>query len=92
MKNLRLLNKKNLSIIFFLFLSCISNAEDKPVDIWNIDENKKDLDSTSNKPLVEQDKEMKENSVSDIYKMQSQKQIELIELDQNLKTQNIKIT
>ncbi len=91
MKNLRLLNKKNLSIIFFLFLSCISNAEDKPVDIWNIDENKKDLDSTSNKPLVEQDKEMKENSVSDIYKMQSQKQIELIELDQNLKTQNIKI-
>ena len=91
MKILRLLNKKNLSIIFFFFLSCITNAEDQPVDIWNIDENKKDINSTSNKSLGEQDKEIKENSVSDIYKMQSQKQSELIELDQNLKTQNIKI-
>ena len=91
MKILRLLNKKNLSIFFFLFLSCISNAEDKPVDIWNIDENKKDVDSKSSKELVEQDKEIIENSASDIYKMQSQKQSELIELDQNLKTRDIKI-
>ena len=91
MKILRLLNKKNLSIFFFLFLSCISNAEDKPVDIWNIDENKKDVDSKSSKELVEQDKEIIENSASDIYKMQSQKQSESIELDQNLKTRDIKI-
>jgi len=91
MKILRLLNKKNLSIFFFLFLSCISNAEDKPVDIWNIDENKKEIDSKSNKELVEQDKEIIENSASDIYKMQAQKQSELIELDQNLNTQDIKI-
>ena len=91
MKILRLLNKKNLSIFFFLFLNCVSNAEDKPVDIWNIDENKKIVDSKSSKELVEQDKEIIENSASDIYKMQSQKQSELIELDQNLKTRDIKI-
>ena len=38
MKILKLLNKKNLSIIFlFLFSSVESFAEEKPVDIWNID-------------------------------------------------------
>ena len=91
MKILRLLNRKNLSIIFILFLGCISNAEDKPVDIWNIDKNDNGDELTSDKVLIEQDTKIKKNSVSDIYKMQSQKQTELIELDQNLKPQQIKI-
>ena len=38
MKILKLLNKKNLSIIIIFLLSFVSAiAEDKPVDIWNID-------------------------------------------------------
>ena len=38
MKILRLLNKKNLPIIFFLILICFdAKTEDKPVDIWNLD-------------------------------------------------------
>ena len=37
MKILKLLNKKNFLILFFLFFTSISNAEEKPVDIWNID-------------------------------------------------------
>ena len=38
MKTLKLLNKKNLSIIIISLLSTFSTiAEDKPVDIWNID-------------------------------------------------------
>ena len=38
MKILKLLNKKNLSIIIIsLLLPLFSIAEEKPVDIWNID-------------------------------------------------------
>ena len=37
MKILKLLNKKNFLILFFLFFTSIANAEEKPVDIWNID-------------------------------------------------------
>ena len=38
MKILKLLNKKNLSIIIFsLLITSSPFAEDKPVDIWNIE-------------------------------------------------------
>ena len=38
MKILKLLNKKNLSIIIISLLFPLSSiAEDEPVDIWNID-------------------------------------------------------
>ena len=40
MKILRLLNKKNFSIILFSLLCFSVNAEDQPVDIWNIDKEK----------------------------------------------------
>ena len=41
MKNLKLLSKKFLFIIFILFTSFKSHSSDKPVDIWNINEEKK---------------------------------------------------
>ena len=41
MKNLKLLNRKYLSILLIVFLlSANSKAEDNPVDIWNIDKDK----------------------------------------------------
>ena len=40
MKILKLLNKKNFSIIFIFLLGLSTYAEDKPVDIWNIDTTK----------------------------------------------------
>ena len=44
MKILRLLNKKNLSIITIYLLSTITVvAEDKPVDIWNIDKKETEI-------------------------------------------------
>ena len=43
MKILKLLNKKNLSIIIISLLSIFAIAEDKPVDIWNID--KKEIEA-----------------------------------------------
>ena len=40
MKILKSLNKKNFLILFFLFFISVANSEEKPVDIWNIEENK----------------------------------------------------
>ena len=38
MKILKLLNNKNLSIIFiFLLQSFFAHSQDQPIDIWNID-------------------------------------------------------
>ena len=37
MKILRLLNKKNFLIIVILFFSCITFAEEQPVDIWDLE-------------------------------------------------------
>ena len=46
MKILKLLNKKNLSIIiFFLLPSTFAIAEDKPIDIWNLDKQKIETNS-----------------------------------------------
>ena len=91
MKILKLLNKKNFSIIF-IFLFCFSvYAEDKPVDIWNIDTTKITQDPANNESNIEVKEEVQENTVTDIYKMQSQKNSNSIELDTNLNTQEIKI-
>ena len=37
MKILKSLNKENFLTLFFLFFTSIASAEEKPVDIWNID-------------------------------------------------------
>ena len=55
MKTLKLLNKKNLSIIIISLLSTFSTiAEDKPVDIWNID--KKEAETSVEKSISEEKK------------------------------------
>ena len=76
MKILRLLNKKIFSIFLILFLSLKVNAEEQPIDIWNIDKNEnnvqiKELDK-------ENETESKEVKESDIYKMQNQKKMTLL--------------
>ena len=92
MKILRLLNRKYLSILFFIFFLIFSvNAEDKPIDIWNIDKNsssEKESNSTQN---IEESEE-KLVTESSIYKMQSQNEDELIiEESQTLKSNEVKI-
>ena len=87
MKILKLLNKIYFSIIFVLLVGLNSYAEDKPVDIWNIDnsDNNKDSNSVDTKII-------KEEKGTDIYSMQSQKVKNLIELDDSLNSKQIKIT
>jgi len=88
MKILKLLNKKNLSIIIFsLLITSSPFAEDKPVDIWNID--KKEVDTISEENLSGKNKQ--EISESSIYKMQSDKKEDSIKLDSDLTSKSIKI-
>ena len=88
MKILKLLNKKNLSIIIIsLLLSLPSIAEEKPVDIWNLE--KKETESISEENLsLEKTEQESQNS---IYKMQADKNEDSIKLDQDLTSKTIKI-
>jgi hypothetical protein len=87
MKILKLLNKKNLSIVIFSLFSFSSIAEDKPVDIWNI--NKQEAETISEENISIKNKQ--EASESSIYKMQSDKNEDSIKLDQKLTSKTIKI-
>jgi hypothetical protein len=88
MKILKLLNKKNLSIVIFSLFSLSSFAEDKPVDIWNIE--KQETENISEENLSIENKQVV--SESSVYKMQSDKNNEdSIKLDQELTSKTIKI-
>ena len=89
MKILKLLNNKNLSIIIIsLLLSLSSIAEEKPVDIWNLDKKETQNISEENLSVEEKNEEIFQSS---IYKMQSDKKEESIKLDDNLTSKTIKI-
>jgi hypothetical protein len=87
MKISKLLNKKNLSIVIFSLISLSSFAEDKPVDIWNLE--KQEAETISEENLSIENKQ--EVSESSIYKMQSDKNEDSIKLDQELTSKTIKI-
>ena len=88
MKILKLLNKKNFSIIFISLLSYVStSAEDKPADIWNIDKEKV-KESIEGKSSVEKIEEISE---SNIYQLQTDKNIDSISFDKELTSKKIEI-
>ena len=88
MKILKLLNKRNLSIVIItLLFPFYLVAEEKPVDIWNID--KKEAESISEENLSLEKTE--QESQSSIYKMQADKNKDSIKLDQDLTSKTIKI-
>ncbi len=91
MKILKLLNKKNFLLLFFLFFGFNLFAEDQPVDIWNIDKEKIENDSFNSISTVEDDLENKNKSTSNIYKMQTQKKKNSIELIEKLDSPKIDI-
>jgi hypothetical protein len=85
MKILKLLNKKNLSIITIYLLSSISViAEDKPIDIWNIEKKKTEV-------VTQEISSLEKISESSIYKMQADKKKNSIKLEQELASKEIKI-
>jgi len=87
MKKLKLLNKKNLSIISLFLLIGFGAQAQEPVDIWNVEEKQKTEITITNKNLEENN--IPQNA---IYEMQSQTGDELnIEEDQTLSSKKIKI-
>lgn len=92
MKISKLLSKKNLSIIVLLFCSCsFSFAEEDPVDIWNINKNKKEKTTSENITTDEEIKPEETTFDSDIYKMQPKNNPNLIELDKKLESKEMNI-
>ena len=93
MKILKLLNRRNFSFLFIFFLLSLNiQAEDQPIDIWNLDkkeieeETKSDI---SNKEVIEITDE--QANQSNIYDMQSQKQTASIQVDSALNSKEEKI-
>ena len=91
MKILKLLNRKYLSIILIFFLfSSNTQAEEKPIDIWNIDKEKTEEVSVNNN-LKEEKINSEKILKSSIYEMQSQKQINNIQVDTSLNSKALEI-
>jgi len=91
MKILKLLNKDYLSIALILFfISFNIQAEEQPIDIWNI-ENKEIEEDTVDNDLNVIDNTVEQPTQSSIYEMQSQKQIDNVQVESNLNSQEIKI-
>ena len=91
MKILRLLNKKYLSIIIIFFLTIESSlSENQPVDIWNIDKNEieENLDNKKSSSITEKGLETLN---LDVFNMQSDNENDLIKVDNNLISQDLKI-
>ena len=89
MKILKLLNKKNLSIILsFFFLFSLKVYSNEPVDIWNI-EPEKIITENSTKEKTEE----KTISTNSIYEMQSEKKKKFeIQEDETLLSKKIEIS
>ncbi len=91
MKILKLLNNNYLSILLIFFLTILSAyAEDKPIDIWNIDKSNIEETKSKNNQNNEQtiDKQITQSS---IYSLQSEKELDAVEVDSSLDSQKLKI-
>ena len=87
MKNLKLLNKKNLLIILFFSFFGFESQSQEPVDIWKVETKQKIKEVT-----VIENLEKKVIQQSKIYQMQSQKDSELkIKEDQTLTSKEVEI-
>ena len=91
MKISKLLNRKFFLIILIFLFPVLSYAEDQPVDIWNIDKENINEILESNEIKTESINTNSESSGESIYKIQSLKKKDTIELDQSLVSKNIKI-
>ena len=87
MRNLKLLNKKYLSIVLFFLFFGFSVESQEPIDIWNLEEKKQKIESAE---VEIKDKSISQNSV---YEMQSQRKgLSEVEQHQTLISSEIKIT
>jgi hypothetical protein len=91
MKILKLLNKKYLPIILALTIfNCIVYAEEKPVDIWNIDQAEQENITSNNKSLSNESGNQQVDQPN-IYNLQPLKQIDTVHVDPKLNSEKVKI-
>ena len=89
MKTLKLLNRKYLLIIFINFFLCVDiNSEEQPIDIWNVDKEEIEQESLNDSIVVNDDNQISEQS---IYDLQSNNQMDTVEVDSNLNSKELKI-
>ena len=93
MKILKLLNSNYLSILIIALLIIfipLAKAEDKPIDIWNINqnniENQNSTEDTNNSKAIEN-----EVNQTSIYDLQSQKETDIVQVDSSLESKDIDI-
>ena len=90
MKILKSLNKRNLFLIFIVFFVSFASAEDQPVDIWSI--NKENSENQSSVlQSSEKNTEIDSKNEFEIFDMQKQKDDVLVTSDENLNSKEIKI-
>ena len=91
MKILKLLNSSFFSILLTIILIVFSaKAEDEPIDIWNLDQKKiEETKSNTNQNSLEIENE--KNPQTSIFNLQSEKEIEGVEVSSSLESQEIKI-
>ena len=88
MKNLKLLSKKILIVIFISFIPLKLYSSDKPIDIWNLNEKENNQNSGSNSIIDENDKTYNEIS---IYNQEKNNETSGIVQDTLLNSKQIKI-
>ena len=91
MKILKLLSNSYLLIVFIIFLIVFNvKAEDEPVDIWNIDKKKIEEVKIKNN---QSNKNFNNNQTEElsIYDLQSQKEIDTVQVSSSLNSQEVKI-
>ena len=92
MKILKLLNNKYLIILSTIFLiSFNTKADDKPIDIWNIDKNGTGESVQDNSKKNNEEPITDEGTQSSIYDMQSQNQIDTVKVDLSLDSKEVEI-
>ena len=91
MKTLKLLNRNFFLLILIILVSFNSYAEDKPVDIWNIEKETKLKNSANVSDSTQNVTTSEDISNPSIFDIQSKKETSLIKLEDNIDKEKIKI-
>ncbi len=91
MKILKSLNKNFFLTIFIFFLCFNSYAEEKPVDIWNTENNENQIENNSSFSIEEETNQTENKTEQDIFKMQNLKKDDQIKLVENIFSKEVEI-
>ena len=91
MKILKSLNKNFFQIILVFFLCLNSIAEEKPVDIWNVENDENQIDNTNSNSINEETNQTEIKTEQDIFKMQNLKKDDQIKLVEDIYSKEVEI-